>query len=45
MIKGLKMSDRITPVLTELHWLPVKARIKFKTCLLTYQVHKDGEPK
>ena len=34
-----------TPFLLELHWLPVKARIQFKLCLLTYKVLKYGEPK
>ena len=27
--------DHVTPVLLELHWLPVKCRITFKTLLLT----------
>ncbi len=29
--------DHITPVLQELHWLPVQSRIKFKILLLTYK--------
>ena len=29
--------DRITPVLMDLHWLPVKRRISFKILLLTYK--------
>ena len=29
--------DRITPVLRELHWLPVKQRIIFKILLFTYK--------
>ena len=45
MIKGIKMRDRITPALIELHWLPVKARFEFKICLLTYKALKYGEPK
>ena len=45
LIKGLKIRDRITPALIDLHWLPVKARIEFKICLLTYKALKYGEPK
>ena len=29
----------------ELHWLPIRARIEFKICLLTYKALKYGEPK
>ena len=29
--------DHITPVLVDLHWLPVKQRIDFKILLLTYK--------
>ena len=29
----------------ELHWLPVKARIKFKICLLALKALKFGEPR
>ena len=38
-------SERITPALMELHWLPMKARIIYKICLLTYKALKFGEPK
>ncbi len=31
----------ITPVLQQLHWLPVQSRIEFKTLILTYKaVHR-----
>jgi hypothetical protein len=30
-------SDHITPVLKELHWLPVKQRIKYKIILFVYK--------
>ena len=30
----------ITPILKELHWLPVRARIEFKLLLITYKVVK-----
>ena len=31
-----------TPLLTDLHWLPVMARIKFKTLVLAYQAVKGS---
>ena len=45
LVKGIKIRDRITPALIDLHWLPIKARIEFKICLLTYKTMKYGEPK
>ena len=45
LIKGIKIRDRITPVLIDLHWLPIKARIEYKICLLTYKALRNGEPK
>ena len=44
LIKGLSPRERITPTLIELHWLPVKARIVFKMCVLTYQALNSGKP-
>ena len=35
---------RITPFLIELHWLPVKARIEFKICLLVFKALKFKQP-
>ena len=35
--------EHITPVLKDLHWLPIEQRIKFKTLLLTYKaIHELG---
>ena len=45
LIKGIRIRDRITPVLIDLHWLPIKARIEYKICLLTYKALRNGEPK
>ena len=43
MLTGTRRSAHITPVLAELHWLPVEYRIKFKVLLLTYKaIHKKG---
>ena len=36
---------RITPILMELHWLPVRTRIEFKILLTTFKVVKGLAPK
>ena len=35
----------ITPILKELHWLPVRARIEFKILLITFKAIKGLAPK
>ena len=37
--------DRITPVCIKLHFLPLKARIMYKLCLITYKAVNFGQPK
>ena len=37
--------DHITPILYELHWLPVEERIKFKILLLTYKALNGKAPR
>ncbi len=37
--------DHITPILHDLHWLPVEERIKFKILLLTYKALNGKAPK
>ena len=37
VLTGTKPWQHITPILMQLHWLPVKSRIKFKILLLTYK--------
>ena len=46
LVTGHTLWDRIriTPLLIDLHWLPIKARIEFKICVLTHQALKTGEP-
>ena len=44
IIKRLPTHERITPTLIELHWLPVKARIVHKMCVLVYQAVNTGKP-
>ena len=35
----------ITPSLIDLHWLPIKARIEYKICLITFKALKFHQPK
>ena len=36
--------DHITPVLYDLHWLPIKSRIDFKILLITYKALNNQAP-
>ena len=36
LITRTKCREHITPILKQLHWLPVKSRINYKILLLTY---------
>ena len=36
--------DHITPLLEELHWLPVKHRLTFKLATLTFKILSTGQP-
>lgn len=44
LVTGQSWRERITPTLTKLHWLPVKARVVYKQCVMTYQALKFGKP-
>ena len=44
-IVGVNRRARITPILIRFHWLPVKARIMYKYCILVFKVIKTGKPK
>ena len=44
VVTGHKRSDHITPVLADLHWLPVKSRVTFKIASLTYTIRNSGQP-
>ena len=37
LVSGTSKFDHITPVLKDLHWLPIKQRIKYKTILLVFK--------
>lgn len=39
-----KRSDHITPVLKNLHWLPIKERINYKIALITHRAYYDRSP-
>ena len=36
LVSGARRYDHITPVLQELHWLPVRRRVEFKIATLVY---------
>jgi len=36
LVSGARRCDHITPVLQELHWLPVRRRVNFKMATLVY---------
>src|SRR5271163_2458615 len=38
------LRDHITPVLKDLHWLPVQQRIEYKVALVTHKVLATGQP-
>ena len=38
LVTGLGPRDHITRTMTELHWLPIELRIKFKPCLIMHAV-------
>ena len=44
LIEKLRKYDHITESLKKLHWLPVKARIEFKTILLTWKALHNLAP-
>ena len=37
--------DHITPALRQLHWLPIKARITYKICLLMFNINSGSSPR
>ena len=36
--------DNVTPILAELHWLPLEARIRYKIALITFNVLITQQP-
>jgi len=41
---GAKRREHITPILRQLHWLPVRRRVEFKMASLLYQVLSSKVP-
>jgi len=44
LISNSSRYEHITPVLKQLHWLPVNLRIKYKLCLLMHLIHTHQCP-
>ena len=44
LILGRRKYDRVTPMLVELHWLPVKERIIYKICLFVFKCLNHSAP-
>ena len=44
MISGIKLKDHITPILQDLHWLPVNLRISYKLMLYIYKSINGHSP-
>jgi len=37
LVTGARKFDRVTPVTRQLHWLPVRQRLQFKTAVLVFK--------
>jgi len=44
MVSGVRRSEYITPVLQDLHWLPVSQRVVFKTALMVWKCIRGVAP-
>ena len=44
VITNTSKYQHITPTLKKLHWLPIKQRIEYKLCLLTYKTLTNQQP-
>ena len=44
IVTGGRRRDHITPVLRDLHWLPVAKRIEYKVALITHKVLHQKQP-
>lgn len=44
LITGDSKFDHITPVLSELHWLPIRQRIEYKLAVLVYKCLHENAP-
>ena len=44
LLSGAKKFDHVTPILKELHWLPVRFRVMYKYLTLTYKAIEGSSP-
>ena len=44
VVTGTCRCDHILPVLADLHWLPIRARIKYKIATLVFKILKVKQP-
>ena len=44
LLSGAKKFDHVTPILKELHWLPVRFRVMYKFLTLTYKAIEGSSP-
>ena len=44
IVSGIRRFDHITPVLKELHWLPVRERVDFKIGCMTFKALRNKQP-
>ena len=44
LVTGARRSEHMTPILRDLHWLPVRRRITFKAAVLVYKCLHDMAP-
>ena len=44
LVAGAKKFDHVTPILMELHWLPISYRIRFKILVLTFKCLHGAAP-
>jgi hypothetical protein len=45
VVAGTRRRDSITPVLKDLHWLPIEQRIRYKVASITHKVLQDHQPR
>jgi hypothetical protein len=45
LVSGARPYDHITPILNDLHWLPVSKRVVFKTAVLVWKCLHDAAPR
>jgi len=44
LVTGARRRDHITPILRQLHWLPVRQRVHFKVAVLVFQYLSGNAP-